>query len=44
VEELAAELLAKHVYSQEGHLWHRDGMSKNALGKIRQFYQKRYEQ
>jgi hypothetical protein len=43
-EELAAELLAKHVYSQEGHLWHRDGMSKEALEKIRQFYQKRYEQ
>ena len=38
------ELLEKHVYSIEGHLWHRDGMSKEALQKIQAFYQKRYEQ
>jgi hypothetical protein len=42
--ELAAELLAKHVYVQEGHRWHRDGMSREALEKIQQFYRKRYEQ
>jgi hydroxylamine dehydrogenase len=43
-EEVAMELLEKHVYSIEGHLWHRDGMSKEALEKIQQFYQERYEQ
>ena len=42
--EVAMELLEKHVYSIEGHLWHRDGMSKEALEKIQQFYQERYEQ
>ena len=28
----------------EGHLWHRDGMSKDALQKIQKFYKDRYEQ
>jgi hypothetical protein len=41
-EELANELLEKYVYSQPGHLWHRDGMSKEALEKIQKFYQDRY--
>ena len=43
-EEVAKELLDKHVYTQEGHKWHRDGMSVEALEKIRKFYEKRYEQ
>jgi len=43
-KEMARELLDKYVYVQEGHLWHRDGMSKEALEKIRKFYAERYEQ
>jgi len=43
-EEVANELLAKYVYVQEGHLWHRDGMSKEAIDKIRSFYKDRYQQ
>ncbi len=43
-EELARELLDKHVYSQEGHTWHRDGMSREALQRVRKFYQERYKQ
>jgi len=43
-EELARELLDKYVYSQEGHVWHRDGMSKEQLEKIRKFYEQRYQQ
>jgi hypothetical protein len=43
-EEVARELLEKHVYIQAGHQWHRDGMSVEALEKIRSFYEKRYQQ
>jgi hypothetical protein len=43
-EQVAKELLDQYVYSQEGHLWHRDGMSKEALEKIRAFYKERYKQ
>jgi len=43
-KEMAKELLDKYVYSQPGHLWHRDGMSKEALEKIRKFYKDRYGQ
>ncbi|HUU26348.1 MAG TPA: multiheme c-type cytochrome [archaeon] len=43
-DKLAKELLEKYVYSQEGHLWHRDGLSKEVREKIRQFYEKRYKQ
>ena len=43
-EELAAELLEEYVYSQEGHQWHRDGMSKEALENVRTFYRERYKQ
>jgi len=42
--ELASELLEKYVYVQEGHQWHRDGMSVEALEKIKKFYQERYKQ
>ena len=41
-EKLADELLQRYVYSQPGHLWHRDGMSKQALEKIQDFYKERY--
>jgi hypothetical protein len=42
--EVANELLDQYVYTQEGHVWHRDGMSKDALRKIQEFYKERYEQ
>jgi hypothetical protein len=41
-EELAKQLMDKYLFSQPGHLWYRDGMSKEALEKIQQFYQERY--
>lgn len=43
-DAMARELLDKHVYSQPGHQWHRDGMSKEQLEKIRKFYAERYQQ
>jgi hypothetical protein len=42
--ELAKELLDTHVFSVPGHLWYRDGMGKEALEKIREFYEERYRQ
>lgn len=49
VKEVAGDpmnqaLLDKHVYSYPGHQWHRDGMSKEALQKIQEFYRQRYGQ
>ncbi len=41
-EKMAKELLDKYVYSNPGHLWYRDGMSKGALKKIQKFYKDRY--
>ncbi len=43
-EALAQELLERHVYSQPGHQWHRDGMSREQLEKVRKFYEERYQQ
>jgi hypothetical protein len=43
-DELATELLERYVYNQEGHRWHRDGMSKEALERIQKFYDERYQQ
>jgi hypothetical protein len=43
-EEVAKELLDKYVYTVPGHAWHRDGMSKDQLKKIQEFYNKRYKQ
>ncbi len=43
-KEVARELLDKHVYTNPEHLWHRDGMSKEALQKIQAFYGERYGQ
>ncbi len=41
---LTRELLNKYVYTHPGHEWHRDGMGKDALEKIQQFYKERYDQ
>ena len=41
---MAKELLDEYVYTHPGHLWHRDGMSKEALEKIQEFYKDRYNQ
>ncbi len=43
-EKRAEELLEKYVYSQDGHLWHRDGISPELRLRIQNFYQKRYKQ
>jgi hypothetical protein len=43
-EKMANDLLRKHVYTQPDHLWHRDGMSREALEKIQKFYKDRYNQ
>jgi hydroxylamine dehydrogenase len=41
-EPLATELLEKYVYSQPGHRWLKEGMSKEQLQKIQDFYRERY--
>jgi len=41
-EQLANQLLDKHVYSQPGHRWLKDGMSKDQLQQIQEFYRQRY--
>ena len=41
-EPLATELLEKYVYSQPGHRWLKEGMSKEQLQKIQEFYRERY--
>lgn len=41
-EEKYRELLDKYVYSQPGHRWLRDGMSKEQLQKIQEYYRQRY--
>jgi hypothetical protein len=43
-KEVAKQLLDKYVYSQPGHLWHRDGMSKDQIDKIRSYYEQRYKE
>jgi hypothetical protein len=42
--KVAKELLDKYVYTVPGHEWHRDGMSKEQLEKIQEFYEQRYKQ
>jgi hypothetical protein len=39
---LATELLEKHVFSQPGHKWLKEGMTKEQLQKIQDFYKERY--
>ena len=41
-EPLATELLEKYVYSQPGHRWLKEGMSKEQLQQIQEFYRQRY--
>jgi hypothetical protein len=41
-EPLATQLLNKYVYSQPGHAWVKEGMSKEQLQKIQEFYRQRY--
>jgi len=41
-EPLASELLEKYVYSQPSHRWLKEGMSKEQLQKIQDFYRQRY--
>ncbi|MBI5832378.1 MAG: cytochrome c3 family protein [Armatimonadetes bacterium] len=41
-DELSKSLLDKYVYTNPGHIWLRDGMSKEALQKIQEFYNQRY--
>ena len=43
-EEFANDLLEKYVYVHPGHVWYRDGMSKEALEKVQKFYKERYGQ
>ena len=41
-EQLANELLEKYVYTQPGHRWLKEGMTKEQLQKIQEFYRERY--
>ncbi len=43
-DEEAERLLGKYVYSQPGHLWYKEGMSKESLKKIQEYYKERYSQ
>mgnify|MGYP000846043288 CR=1 FL=1 len=41
-DEMGKALIEKHVYSNPGHTWLRDGMSKETLQKMQEFYRQRY--
>jgi hypothetical protein len=41
-EPLATQLLEKHVFNQPGHRWLKEGMTKEQLQKIQEFYRQRY--
>jgi hypothetical protein len=41
-EPLATQLLDKYVYSQPGHKWVKQGMTKEQLQQIQEFYRQRY--
>jgi len=41
-EPLATQLLEKHVYSHPGHKWVKEGMTKDQLQKIQEYYRQRY--
>jgi hydroxylamine dehydrogenase len=43
-EPLATQLLEKYVFSQPGHKWLKEGMTKEQLQKIQEYYQQRYGQ
>jgi hypothetical protein len=39
---IADELMEKYVYTQPGHLWLKEGMTREQLQKIEEFYRNRY--
>lgn len=41
-EPLATQLVEKYVFSQPGHRWLKEGMTKDQLQKIQEFYRQRY--
>jgi hypothetical protein len=41
-DQLYQQLMEKHVYSMPAHRWLKDGMSKEQLQKIQEFYRQRY--
>jgi thymidylate kinase len=41
-DQLYRELMDKYVYSQQAHRWLKEGMSKEQLQKIQEFYKQRY--
>ena len=41
-EPLATQLLEKHLYSHPAHRWYKEGMTKEQLQKIQEFYRQRY--
>ncbi len=41
-DQMASELMEKYVYTQPGHLWLKEGMTKEQLQKIEEFYRSRY--
>jgi hypothetical protein len=41
-DKLYADLMEKYVYSQPAHRWLKEGMSKEQLQKIQDFYKQRY--
>jgi len=41
-EPLATQLLDKYVFSQPGHRWLKEGMTKQQLQQIQEFYRQRY--
>ncbi|MGE5530663.1 MAG: multiheme c-type cytochrome [Bacteroidota bacterium] len=43
-EELYKDIMDKNVYTVPGHQWLRDGMSKDSLQKIQEYYKERYGQ
>jgi hypothetical protein len=41
-DPLATRLLDTYVFSQPGHKWLKEGMTKEQLQKIQEFYRQRY--
>lgn len=41
-EAMAKKLLDKYVFSQPGHKWLQEGMTKEQLQKIQELYRQRY--
>ncbi|HEY1475688.1 MAG TPA: hypothetical protein VGF53_16555 [Pseudolabrys sp.] len=41
-EQMYNELMEKYVYTYPGHRWLKEGMTKEQLQKIQEFYRERY--